>query len=140
MVASFVLQLLNGPISATIDKFLADQQQRDKFKAELQQGLIAMLGKQAEAQSAIIQAEVRSEHWLTANWRPALMVLFMLFLVWVGFVLPMADWLFDQPVPYHPRWADLPTGFWDFLGIGMGGYIGGRSLEKIAGQVLATRK
>jgi hypothetical protein len=29
--------------------------------------------------------------------------------------------------------------FWSFLAIGMGGYIGGRSLEKIAAQVLAPK-
>ena len=32
----------------------------------------------------------------------------------------------------------LPQGFWDFLAIGMGGYIGGRSLEKVAGAVTAV--
>jgi hypothetical protein len=32
----------------------------------------------------------------------------------------------------------LPQGFWDFLAIGMGGYIGGRSLEKVAGAVSAA--
>ncbi len=35
-------------------------------------------------------------------------------------------------IPFNPRWQTLPDGFWDFLGIGVGGYVGGRSIEKAA--------
>ena len=57
------------------------------------------------------------------------------FLAVVGFVLPLADLIAGKPVHFEPRWHLLPAGFWDFLSIGMGGYIGGRSLEKVAGLV-----
>ena len=81
-------------------------------------------------------AEIASEHWLTRSWRPVLMVILMGFLILAGFVLPLADIATGQTVPFSPRWDMLPAGFWDFLSIGMGGYIGGRSLEKVAGLVV----
>ncbi len=137
--ASLLLKLFQGPVSQIIDKHISDRQTRDKLAAELQQSLLDHLSKEQEAQASVIIAESKSEYWLTANWRPLLMVLLMGFLVLVGLIIPVADLLAGRPVPYHPRWADLPAGFWDFLGIGMGGYIGGRSLEKIAGQLLPKR-
>jgi Holin of 3TMs, for gene-transfer release len=82
-----------------------------------------------------VVAESKSEHWLTACWRPLLMVVFMGFLVLVGLVIPLIDLIAGHAIPYEPRWQQLPAGFWDFLSIGVGGYIGGRSLEKITGQV-----
>jgi phenylpyruvate tautomerase PptA (4-oxalocrotonate tautomerase family) len=137
--AGLMLKLLQGPVSQILDKHIADRQVRDKLAADLQQSLIEHVSKQQEAQASVIIAESKSEHWLTANWRPLLMMLLMGFLLLVGLLIPFADLLAGRPIPYHPRWAELPAGFWDFLGIGMGGYIGGRSLEKIAAQWVARR-
>ena len=33
---------------------------------------------------------------------------------------------------FTPRLQEIPDGLWNFLGLGVGGYVGGRSLEKIA--------
>ena len=52
--------------------------------------------------------------------------------------MPLADVIAGRPIPFAPRWQMLPQGFWDFLAVGMGGYIGGRSLEKVAGAVTAA--
>ena len=98
------------------------------------------LRQEAEARASVIMAEAKSEHWLTASWRPLLMLMLMGFLVWVGLILPLIDLAAGGPVAYHPRWNELPSGFWSFLEIGMGGYIGGRSLEKIATQMITTAR
>ena len=86
----------------------------------------------------MVLAEVQSEHWLTRSWRPVLMLILMGFLLLVGLILPLADLVIGHTVPFQPRWQLLPAGFWDFLAIGMGGYIGGRSLEKVAGMVTSA--
>ena len=49
----------------------------------------------------------------------------------------MADVIAGREIPFEPRWQLLPAGFWDFLTIGMGGYIGGRSLEKVTGLIVS---
>jgi hypothetical protein len=36
---------------------------------------------------------------------------------------------------FEPRFELLPDAVWNLLAIGLGGYIGGRSVEKIAGRM-----
>jgi hypothetical protein len=130
-----VAGLMKGPLSIIVDRYVSDLELRRKLKAELEQGLLDHLSKSAELQKDVILAEINSEHWLTSNWRPLLMMALMGFLILVGLVIPLIDLLVGHPIAYQPRWNDLPGGFWDFLTVGMGGYIGGRSLEKITSQI-----
>ncbi|OYV74695.1 MAG: hypothetical protein B7Z66_15590 [Chromatiales bacterium 21-64-14] len=78
------------------------------------------------AQAGTIQAEAKSDSWLAANWRPILMLTFT-FIVAVNYAfLPMAGWF-----GVHAAALALPPDMWDLLKIGIGGYIVGRSGEKI---------
>lgn len=131
MISGLVSGLMSGPVGKIIDAYVADVELRRKLKAELEGNLLSHLGQALELQQAVVLAEVNSEHWLTRSWRPLLMVLLMGFLVLVGLILPLADGVVGHSVPFNPRWQSLPDGFWDFLNIGMGGYVGGRTLEKI---------
>jgi Holin of 3TMs, for gene-transfer release len=139
MVSSLVTGLLNGPISKALDGFISDVQLRRKLEAELEQLLLTHMGKALEQEAAIVLAEVKSEHWLTRSWRPMLMLTLLGIVLFFGLALPLADGLAGRTLAFNPRWNDIPPPLWDFLMIGMGGYIGGRSLEKIATQVLGQR-
>ena len=69
-----------------------------------------------EAKAKIVHAEASSDHWLAANWRPITMLTFL--------VLAVGDsmgWLS----------APLRDEAWMLLQIGLGGYVVGRSGEKI---------
>lgn len=68
-------------------------------------------------QQKIVQAEAESEHWLTANWRPITMLTFLALAVGDTFGL------FATP---------LRDEAWNLLQLGLGGYVVGRSGEKIA--------
>jgi Holin of 3TMs, for gene-transfer release len=140
LVVNAVGAVMSGPINKVIESYVQDLQLRRKLQAELETSLVSQLGKSLELEQAIVLAEVKSEHWLTRNWRPMLMLVLMGFLVLVGFVLPMADLAAGHTIAYNPRWSALPEGFWQFLSVGVGGYIGGRSLEKIAGQAMGVAK
>lgn len=131
IIGNLVSGLMAGPLGKVVDAYVADVELRRKLKAELEGSLLTHLGQSLELQQAVVLAEVNSEHWLTRSWRPLLMVLLMGFLVLVGVILPLADAVAGYAVPFNPRWQALPQGFWDFLNIGMGGYVGGRTLEKI---------
>ena len=135
LAAQLAMGLIQGPISKALDAYVSDLELRRKLAAELEQQTLAYLSKSAELGAGVVMAEVQSEHWLTRSWRPLLMVILMGFLVLIGLVLPVADIIAGHPLPFAPRWQLLPAGFWDFLAVGMGGYIGGRSLEKVAGMV-----
>jgi hypothetical protein len=138
LIMNVVGAVMNGPVNKILDAYVKDVELKRKLQAELEGSLVTHLGKSLELEKDIVLAEVQGEHWITYAWRPMLMMLFMAFLVLVGFVLPMVDLAVGKTIAYNPRWASLPDGFWQFLSVGVGGYIGGRSLEKIAGQVIAT--
>lgn len=70
-----------------------------------------------EGKAKIIHAEASSKHWLTANWRPITMLTFL--------VLAVGDSMGWLATPLRDE-------AWNLLSIGLGGYIVGRSGEKIA--------
>ncbi len=135
LVGQLAAGLVNGPIAKLLDAHVSDLELRRKLAAELEQQEMTHLAKSAELGAGIVMAEIKSELWLTRSWRPLLMLMLMGFLLIVGLLLPLADLIAGAPLRFEPRWQLLPPGFWDFLGVGVGGYIGGRSLEKVAGLV-----
>jgi hypothetical protein len=136
LILNMVTGLMSGPVNKVLDGFIKDQELKRKLESELQSKLTEHLGKTQELEQAIVLAEIKSEHWLTRSWRPILMLTLLGFVVFVGLVIPLLDVIVGSPVPFNPRWEVLPTPFWEFLQIGVGGYIGGRTLEKVAGQVV----
>jgi hypothetical protein len=140
LIVNMVSGLMSGPVAKVLDAVIKDQELRRTLESELQGKLAAHLGKTQELEQAIVLAEIKSEHWLTRSWRPGLMLVLTGFLVLVGLVLPLLDALTGVPVPFNPRWNALPPQFWDFLSVGVGGYIGGRTLEKVAGQVIGPKR
>lgn len=97
--------------------------------AEAKQQILAELSKidaaQIEGASTIIAAEAQGESWLQRNWRPGLMVVFacLILTAWFGWVPA------NMPANTIDRLFDLLT-------VGIGGYIGGRSIEKVARTVM----
>ncbi|MFN0192652.1 MAG: 3TM-type holin [Aestuariivirga sp.] len=139
LIVSAVGALVKGPLSTILDRYVGDLELRRKLKAELEQELVTGLSKEAEQAASVIIAETKSEDWLTRNWRPVLMLSLLGLLMVVGIVIPSLELLAGHPIAYQPRWQALPPEFWSFLSIGMGGYIGGRSLEKVAREVFGAR-
>lgn len=78
-------------------------------------------GKLLEAQSSIIMAETQSESWLVKNWRPLTMLSFVSIVImyWFGYQ------------PENMSQATIDNVF-QLIKIGLGGYVIGRSGEKIA--------
>ena len=135
-IVATIFGLLKGPLSRVLESYVSDLELRRKLQAELETQFLVQLGKSEELAAGIVTAEINSEHWLTRSWRPLLMLLLMGFLVLVGAILPLADLIVGHPIRFEPRWSALPPEFWSFLMVGMGGYVGGRSLEKVAGMVM----
>lgn len=130
--ATAVSAFMSGPFDKIISAYVQDLALQRKLKAEIESSMLVQLGKAAELGQAVVLTEVGVGNWLTRSWRPILMLVLIFFLLLVGFVLPVADLVAGRTVPFNPRWQALPDGFWNFLSVGVGGYIGGRSLEKIA--------
>jgi len=112
-----------------IDRLWPDPDKRDQAKLALmemaQKGELAELTGRAE----IVKAEAASEHWLAANWRPILMLTFGGLIVarWFGFAAPNLS---------EAEYIKL----WDIVELGLGGYVIGRSVEKIVPSLAGALK
>jgi hypothetical protein len=106
----------------------------DPDAARAAEGEIAMalMDKRAELEAAaagIIQAEARSDHWLAATWRPVVMLTFTALIVarWLGYSAPGIS---EAEV----------VKLWSIVELGLGGYVIGRSAEKIVPSIAAAIK
>lgn len=102
-----------------------------KAKAE-QEVLTQLLAHQNQIESAaanIIKTEAASSHWLASNWRPLTMIVFVALIVarWFGWSAPNL-----APEEYIK--------LWDIVQLGLGGYVIGRSVEKIAPSITDVLK
>ena len=120
-----------GPIAKMVggidDKAIPDKDLKEKLKHELNTQLINGEHEELIAKSRIIQAEAESKHWLTATWRPALMWICIIVIANNYILAPVLNAVFGTSLA-----LSIPDPMWNLLTIGVGGYIAGRSGEKIA--------
>lgn len=112
-----------------IDRLWPDQEKKDQAKLALME--MAQKGELTElsVRGEIVKAEAASEHWLAANWRPILMLTFGALIVarWFGWAAPNLT---------EAEYIKL----WDIVELGIGGYVIGRSAEKILPNVAHVLK
>jgi len=103
-----------------LDKAIPDKDAREKAQAAALTQLMEHQHEIEQAAGQIIKTEAASSHWLAANWRPLTMLTFTALIVarWFGFAAPELS---------EAEYLAL----WDIVEIGIGGYIVGRSAEKI---------
>ena len=138
-----LLSMLNGPVFSIVDKLIPDPNLKAKLKAEITTKVLEARKEFESAQRDVLLAEVSQGSVMTRSWRPVLMYLVMLFLLVYGLILPIIDLFVSNPITFKPRWNEIPDGMWNLLSIGVGGYIGGRTIEKVTSTVskyLPTRK
>jgi hypothetical protein len=112
-----------------IDKIIPDPQAQSDAKLKMlemaQKGELTELTERA----SIVREEAKSEHWLAATWRPILMLTFGGLIVarWLGWSAPGITE------------AEILK-LWDIVELGLGGYVIGRSVEKIVPTVATVIK
>ena len=127
-----------GPLARValeaFDRARAAGQDRRALEAELEKALATSLAETAAAElrarSGVLISELKGESWLQRNWRPLVAIAFAAVIVFYGLILPIAvDWFGLPPL----RVGDTLLGWiMTSVNIAIGGYIGGRTLEKIA--------
>lgn len=122
-------QALIPVFGSVLDKILPDPQAAADAKIKMlelaQRGELGELTSRAE----IVKTEAASEHWLAASWRPILMLTFGGLIVarWLGWSAPGIS---EAEV----------LKLWDIVELGLGGYVIGRSAEKIIPAAAAALK
>ena len=110
----------------TVDKAVADKDLAAKLKAELQTQMLQSHTAELQAASRVIEAEAKAG-WFTASWRPLLMYVLIVMLVWNYIFSPIIFVLFNVKAS-----VDLPSEIVNLLTVGVGGYTIGRSAESVA--------
>ena len=123
-----LITAIGGIASKVLPEVIEDKDQRNQIEAKLQQQLWKHQADIQSAASEIVKAEV-SGSGLKSWWRPIAMLTFlgMLLSWWFGFTPERAT-------------PELMMKLFDLLQIGMGGYVAGRTVEKVAPHVTDTIK
>jgi hypothetical protein len=119
-----VKDLLGG-----LDKLFTSKEEKIKAENVIKQILIEKQLELQKMQTEIIVTEAKG-NWLQRSWRPILMLAFGFIVIYVKFIAP----LFNLTTP------ELENEFWNLLQLGIGGYVIGRSAEKISKNVTFNKK
>ena len=114
-----VITPIIGSLFKTVDKVIDNKADGERIKANIQQKLIAGELKELEGAAKIIETEAKGR-FLQRNWRPIMMLTFAGLVVahWFGFTAPN--------IP-----ESVQNSLLNIVLVGVGGYIAGRSGEKI---------
>lgn len=113
-----------GEVGNVIDKISTTDDERLAAKKEITEVITSFAKDIASSSAEVLKAEMNG-NWLQRSWRPLVMLSFAFIVVYHYFLAP----IFHFPMP------DLPEQFWSLLEIGLGGYVIGRSVEKVADRV-----
>jgi hypothetical protein len=109
-----------------IDKIWPDPAKAAEAKTKLFELQQAGELKELDSAMQIITAEAKSEHFLVSAWRPITMLTFV-FIVANNYIIYPYLSLFWDNAPM----LEIPPDLWDLLKIGIGGYVAGRTGEKM---------
>jgi len=124
-----------GAVVKPVADLIDDLHTSDEEKAQLRMGIMSVqveMGsklldyetKRLEAQQKVIEAEAKSGNLVTSMWRPVTMLTF------VGLIV--SHWLGYTPENITPEQVES---LYDLIKLGLGGYVIGRSAEKVVPQV-----
>jgi hypothetical protein len=128
-VIAALLPALVPILGDALKRLFPDAEARQRAEAELHAALLARAGELEKAAGEIVKAEAQSEHWLTASWRPIMMLTFGALIVarWLGWSAPGIS-------------EAEALKLWSIVEIGLGGYVIGRSVEKVLPNIVETLK
>lgn len=108
-------------VGKIVGNLFPDPEARAKAEREAMSQLLSHQHEIETAAAGIVRAEASSKYWLAANWRPITMLVFLGLIVarWFGWAAP------DLVEAEYIK-------LWSIVEFGLGGYVVGRSVEKIA--------
>jgi hypothetical protein len=118
-------------VLGVVDKAIPDKDLAVKIKSEIQTEILTKeydrILTELQSKKDIIVAEAKSESWVTRNWRPITMLTFVALITadWLGFTAPNLT-------------EALKLKLFDIIQLGLGGYVIGRSAEKVLPSVINT--
>ena len=124
-----LLSSIGGQVAKNLFPDPADETKRKEAEHQFTLGVMQHANQIEQAAAEVVKAEAASSHWLAANWRPLTMLTF------VGLVV--ARWMgWTAPGMTESEYLSI----YDLIKIGIGGYVVGRSAEKIVPAITEAMK
>lgn len=115
-----ILNGLASLLNTVVNRAFPDKVEAAKIQAALTTQLLQLNGEELKSATSIITAEANGESWLQRNWRPLMMI-------WFGILIGMYWFGYSPEGMSEATVKELFT----LIKIGLGGYVIGRSGEKI---------
>ena len=127
MIAA-LLPILGPILSDVVGRVLpADKNKAQEIERELSMALMQNTAEIEKAAASVV---------ITATWRPILMLTITAIVGWNYLVAPLVELAVTLATGNQmPLSIPLPEELWTLLTVGVGGYVLGRSGEKIAGKI-----
>jgi len=123
---SALLTVLAPILGDVLKKVIPDSDKSREIEREIRLGLLENTDSLEAARASIIKAEASSAGFLTSSWRPILMLVIIAIVAMNYLITPIIK-IFYPEMPL----LDLPEELWNLLTVGVGGYVVGRSGEKM---------
>lgn len=115
-----------GPLFGVIDEAVTDKDKAAQLKADIHHKMLELQQNETNAATQVLLAELGGESWLQRSWRPILMLVIVA-IVANNYILYPYLALFGLPTTV----LELPPELFNLMTVGVGGYVLGRSGEKI---------
>jgi hypothetical protein len=114
-------------VTDLVGQFVEDKDKANELETAIKNNLIELEQDVVKAQRDVIVAEANSQSYMARNWRPIMMLTFVFIIANNYILFPYANLFF----PATALELELPEAMWSLLKIGVGGYVMGRSGEKM---------
>jgi len=121
-----LITVLAPIVGDLVKRLIPDGDKSMDVEKEIKLALLEHTDSLESLRGKIVLEEAKSSHWLTATWRPLLMMVIVAIIGLNYLIFPVMNLFLGMDYV-----IDLPVELWNLLQIGVGGYIVGRSGEKM---------
>ena len=121
-----LLTVLAPLLGDVLKRVIPDMDKRMDIEREVKLALLEHTDSLESIRGKIVLEEAKSTNWMTAAWRPLLMMVVILIIACNYLVFPIIRIFYPEMIQ-----LELPVELWNLLTIGVGGYVVGRSGEKM---------
>ena len=121
-----LLTVLAPILGDVLKRVIPNSDKQMDIEREVKLALLEHTDSLESVRGKIVLEEAKSQNWLTAAWRPMLMMVVILIIACNYLIFPIIRIFYPEMIA-----LELPAELWNLLTIGVGGYVVGRSGEKM---------
>ena len=121
-----LITVLAPIVGDLVKRLVPDNDKAADIEKEVKLALLDHTDSLEAMRGKIVLAEAKSNNWMTSAWRPLLMLVVITIIGCNYLIFPLIRIFYPEMIQ-----LELPVELWNLLTIGVGGYVVGRSGEKM---------